>query len=54
MTRKIKGKEQSQREYLDYVNQKAQLCEEIYLLLKSICYNNSENEIYTYDLIPFF
>jgi len=43
-----------EQENLRYIEKKIKLCHSIYSLLKNICKNNYENEIYTYNLIPQF
>jgi len=43
-----------EQENLRYVEKKIKLCLSIYSLLKSVCKNNYDNEIYAFDLIPQF
>ncbi|EGR32737.1 MIR domain protein [Ichthyophthirius multifiliis] len=45
---------QLNNEYMLYFNEKVQLAIDIYSLLVSICKNNPENQLYTFDLIPYF
>ena len=41
-------------ENLRFIQKKIKLCHHIYSLIKSICKNNYDNEIYTFNLIPLF
>ncbi|CAD8168125.1 unnamed protein product [Paramecium pentaurelia] len=41
-------------EYYNYVKSKIELIDQIYQFLGSVCKLNKENQIYTYDLIPYF
>ncbi len=41
-------------ENIRYIEKKQSLCLSIYSLLKNICKDNYENEIYTFNLIPQF
>ncbi|KAL4438400.1 hypothetical protein ABPG74_009439 [Tetrahymena malaccensis] len=43
-----------QKEYVAYINWKVTLSKFIYKLLEAICMQNSSNQIYTFQLIPFF
>lgn len=43
-----------EREFMNYINAKVEYCKQIYKLLISLCKDCPENEITTYNLIPFF
>lgn len=39
---------------IEYVGWKIELCKSIYVFLGSMCKLNAENQLYTYELIPYF
>jgi hypothetical protein len=47
-------KEVSKKELVEFIIKKVDLCIAIYQMLISVCKNNYENQIYIYDLLPYF
>ena len=42
------------KEHIEFIDKKVQMCKKIYSLIIALCKNNQFNQLYTFDLIPYF